>query len=171
MLYWQIVNQLKVWTLQGGRSPTIDDRAVLPFCDATIMEVQRLSCVAPSSVPHRANEDGFLDGYKIPKGCMMFYNIIAFHLDPDYWDEPEVFNPHRFLDGKNKDQFVPFGMGKRICMGETLARSELFIFTALILQNFKIGLPVSHGKPNQEKSLWGITRAPKPFHVSLSVRE
>ena len=136
-IYWQIVNQLKVWTLQGGRIPTIDDRAVLPFCDATIMEVQRLSCVAPSSVPHRANEDGFLDGYKIPKGCMMFYNIIAFHLDPDYWDEPEVFNPDRFLDGKNKDQFVPFGMGKRICMGEALARSELFMFTALILQNFR----------------------------------
>ena len=135
------------------------------------MEVQRLSCVAPSSLPHRAKEDGFLNGYKIPKDCMMFYNIIAVHLDPEYWDEPEVFNPDRFLDGEGREQLAPYGMGKRICMGETLARSELFIFSALILQNFKIGLPMSHKRPDPEEALWGITRAPKPFHVSLSVRE
>ena len=135
------------------------------------MEVQRLGCVAPSSLPHRAKEDGFLDGYKIPKGCMMFYNIIAFHLDPEYWDEPEVFNPDRFLDGKIREQLVPYGLGKRICMGETLARAELFIFSALILQNFRIGLPVSHERPEPERALWGITRAPKPFHVRISFRE
>ena len=135
------------------------------------MEVQRLGCIAPSSLPHLAKEDGHLDGHKIPKDCIIFYNIIAFHLDPDYWEEPEVFNPNRFLDGKSREQLVPYGMGKRICMGEALARSELFMFTALILQNFKIHLPVSHERPDPEKALWGITRAPKPVHVSLSIRE
>ena len=158
-------------TLLDGRTPSLADRALLPYCDATIMEVQRLSCVGPASLPHGAKEDGYLDGYKISKGCMLFYNILAIHLDPEYWEEPEAFNPDRFLDGKNRERFVPYGMGKRICMGETLARSELFIFSTMILQNFRIGLPVSHGRPDPEEAMWGLTRTPKPFHVSLSVRE
>ena len=59
----------------GGRVPTLGDRSALPYCDATIMEIQRLACVAPGSIPHVANEDGYLAGYKIPKGTILLYNI------------------------------------------------------------------------------------------------
>ena len=109
------------------------------------MEIQRLACVAPGGIPHVANKDGHLAGYKIPKGTMLLYNIYKLHLDGDYWKEPEAFNPARFLDGR-KEHFIPYGMGKRICMGESLARNELFIFSTLILQNFKIDIPTCHEK-------------------------
>ena len=169
MILDYLINGFQI--LSDGRTPTLDDRALLPYCEATVMEIQRLSCVAPASLPHMAKEDGKIDGYKIPKGGFMAFNITAFHLDPDFWEEPEMFNPDRFLDGKNREQFVPYGMGKRICMGESLARAELFIFSALVLQNFKIDLPVGHERPDPETDLAGVTRAPMPFYVNLSIRE
>ena len=92
-------------------------------------------------------------------------------MDRDYWGDPEVFNPGRFLDGNKREQFVPFGMGKRVCMGESLARNELFIFFTLIVQSLKIDLPVGHEKPDPERADAGIVRVPKPFHVNLSLRE
>ena len=157
--------------MTGDRIPKLEDRSILPFCEATVMEVQRLSCVAPGSLPHIANEDGELAGWSIPKGTMVMYNIHKFHTDPDYWVDPESFSPERFLDGKKKEQFVPYGMGKRICMGESLARNELFLFSTLILQNLKIGLAVGHEKPDPEKWESGITRVPLPFYVNITMRQ
>ena len=108
------------------------------------MEIQRLSCVDPGSLPHIANDDGYLDGYKIPKGTLIMYNIYKFHMDPDQWEDPEIFNPGRFLDGGKKEQFVPFGMGKRICMGESLAKNELFIFFTLSIVALSVILSTSY---------------------------
>ena len=146
------------------------DRCSLPYCIATIMEVQRLTCVAPSSLPHVANEDGQLGGYMIPKGTILFYNINAIHMDPEFWVDPKAFAPSRFLDGKNRKQFVPCGMGRRICLGDSLAEAELFIFCTLILQKFKIGLPINHEMPDPEKVAVGLIRAPKPFYVNIGAR-
>jgi cytochrome P450 len=67
-------------------------------------------------------------------GTMFTYNIHKFHMDPDHWESPEVFNPDRFLQNDTNEQFIPFGFGKRMCMGESLAKSELFIFAVLLLQ-------------------------------------
>ncbi len=71
----------------------------------------------------------------------VFYNIYYFHNDPEYWGDPEKFRPERFLeqvDGTTKlvkhERLVPFGFGRRICMGESLAKAELFLFTVLLIQ-------------------------------------
>ena len=154
-----------------GRIPSLEDRNNLPYCDATIMEIQRLSCVAPGALPHIAKDDGHLAGYKISRGTLIMYNIYKFHMDPNYWEDPEIFNPGRFLDGKKKEHFVPYGMGKRICMGESLAKNELFIFFTIILQNLKIGLPIGREKLDPERADAGIVRVPKPFHINISARE
>ena len=135
------------------------------------MEIQRLSCVAPGALPHIAKDESYLAGYKIPSRTLIMYNIYKFHMDPNYWEDPEVFNPGRFLDGKKKEQFVPYGMGKRVCMGESLAKNELFIFFTLILQNLKIGLPIGHERLDPKRADAGIVRVPKPFHVHVSARE
>ena len=135
------------------------------------MEIQRLSCVAPGALPHIAKDEGYLAGYKIPSRTLIMYNIYKFHMDPSYWEDPEVFNPGRFLDGKKKEQFVPYGMGKRVCMGETLAKNELFIFFTLILQNLKIGFPMRYERLDSERADAGIVRVPKPFHVHISARD
>ena len=127
--------------------------------------------MAPGALPHIAKDDGYLAGYTIPKGTLIMYNIYKFHMDPDYWEGPEIFNPGRFLDGIKKEQFVPYGMGKRICMGESLAKNELFIFFTLLVQNLKIGLAIGHERADPERADAGIVRVPKPFHVHISARE
>ena len=60
----------------GERIPKLEDKAALPFCEATLMEVQRLSCVAPGSIPHVAKEDGELGGYRESIQCSREINII-----------------------------------------------------------------------------------------------
>ncbi|KAB7496539.1 putative inactive cytochrome P450 2G1 [Armadillidium nasatum] len=68
------------------------------------------------------------------------------HKDPNYWKNPEEFDPSRFLDENGKyiptcDGFQAFGIGKRQCLGEHFARMELFLITASLLQNFTFSPP------------------------------
>lgn len=58
-------------------------------------------------------------------------------------------------------------MGKRICAGESLAISELFIFFVMLIQRLKFGLPLSHPAPDVEDYFGGFTRIPKPFYVAI----
>ena len=55
----------------GTKAPTLEDKTKLPYCNATIMEIQRMSCVAPGGLEHKALEDTMLGGYKIPKGMSL----------------------------------------------------------------------------------------------------
>ena len=71
---------------------------------------------------------------------------------------------------KKINQFVPFGIGKRICAGESLAVSEIFIFFVMLLQRLKFEAPCQHKQPNAEEYYGGLTRIPKPFYVSIIPR-
>ena len=107
---------------------------------------------------------------------MFYYSIYSFHHDAKYWDDPEVFRPERFLsaDGKTtlkKDQFIPFGFGKRVCMGESLARTELYIFSVMIIQALKISQPRRQRKPDPGLYHAGVTKTPNPFHVHIELRD
>ena len=101
---------------------------------------------------------------------MVFYNIHRFHNDKDYWGDPEVFRPERFLDNKHRDRFIPFGFGKRSCMGESLAKAELFMFIVMLLQRLRFEPPKEHPMPDPEADIAGVTRSPQPFHISIKAR-
>jgi len=69
-------------------------------------------------------------------------NSDAMSNDKDYWDQPEVFNPSRFLDDKGhysaeNAAYLPFGAGRRVCIGESIAKRKLFLFAAKILHQFE----------------------------------
>eukprot|EP00095_Tigriopus_kingsejongensis_P005456 maker-scaffold224_size251237-snap-gene-1.46 protein:Tk05456 transcript:maker-scaffold224_size251237-snap-gene-1.46-mRNA-1 annotation:"cytochrome p450 monooxygenase" len=157
----------------GVRVPTLEDRGHgLTFVEATIMEVQRCSSVAPGGLEHKALEDTIIEGYHVKKGTLLYYNIHSFFNDKSYWGDPENFRPERFLDEsgsglKKYERFIPFGFGKRVCMGESLAKAELFIFTIMILQHLRIKLSPNHSKPDPNAYEAGITRSPAPFYVQL----
>ena len=96
-------------------------------------------------------------------------------MDPEYWGDPETFRPERFLDSKTgtvirKEQFVPFGFGKRVCMGESLAKGELFLFTAILIKNVVVLKPEHHPVPDTRNDIAGLTRSPKPFHIKIQRR-
>ena len=93
-------------------------------------------------------------------------------MDPNEFEAPKDLKPERFiLNGElnRKEMFVPFGIGKRICMGESLAKNELFIFFVRILQRLEISV-VKDSEPNPKEYTSGITRIPKPFYVQVKER-
>nr|QLC36635.1 cytochrome P450 2U1 [Kryptolebias hermaphroditus] len=155
------------------RLPSVTDRGSLPFTEATIMEVQRLAVVVPLSVPHMASETTEFRGYTIPKGTVIFPNLYSVHRDPAVWDEPDSFNPTRFLDDEGKllkkEFFIPFGIGRRVCMGEQLAKMELFLTVTGLLQSFRFRLPDGTPPPSLQ-GRFGLTMAPCPFRVCVNDR-
>ena len=64
------------------------------------------------------------------------------HFDQNYWDNPEVFDPSRFIDEKSQtfktnERLIPFSIGKRYCLGQSLAEKEYFLFFVGLLQKFE----------------------------------
>ncbi|XP_073673764.1 cytochrome P450 2M1-like [Garra rufa] len=122
------------------RWPLVEDRQKLPYTDAVIHEIQRHMDLAPIAVPHKMMCDTEYNGYVIPKGVMVFPLLSSVLIDPKRWKNPNCFDPENFLDAdgqfKKNDAFVVFGIGKRACLGEALARIEIFIFFTFLLQQF-----------------------------------
>ncbi|CAK6957885.1 cytochrome P450 2G1-like [Scomber scombrus] len=122
------------------RSPNMEDRKSLPFTDAVIHEVQRFLDIVPFSLPHYALEDISFRGYTIPKDTVIIPLLHSVLKEEKQWATPSSFNPQHFLDQngdfKKNPAFVPFSAGKRACVGESLARMELFIFLVSLLQHF-----------------------------------
>jgi cytochrome P450 len=157
-----------------SRLPSLDDRPNLPYLEATILELMRRRTVAPLSIPRETSCDTEVSGYFIPAKSMVFANLYAVHMNPDVWSDPESFRPERFLDenGKviGKDRVIPFGLGRRSCLGELLARQEAFLFIAGLLQRFNICPP--DGQQYIEcHDVLSITMAPSPFSVRLTDRQ
>ncbi|XP_056613330.1 cytochrome P450 2M1-like isoform X1 [Triplophysa dalaica] len=122
------------------RYPSIEDRQNLPYTDAVLHEIQRSMDLAPIALPHKMMRDTEYNGYVIPEGTVVFPLISSVLADPELWKNPNCFDPENFLDEngrfKKNDAFVVFGMGKRACLGEALARLEYFLFFTILLQRF-----------------------------------
>ncbi|XP_067675268.1 cytochrome P450 2J4-like [Haliotis asinina] len=153
---------------------SMSDRRCLPFMEALIMEVQRLADVVPFSVPHAPPNTTQFRGFTIPENTMLLPNISSVLSDPDLWRDPETFRPERFLDDnggvRREEEIIPFFMGRRICLGESLARMELFLFLASMLKTFTFRLPEGEPPPDLEGIL-GITRTPQPFQIIATPRQ
>ncbi|XP_047472152.1 cytochrome P450 2L1-like [Penaeus chinensis] len=132
--------------LPKGTLATLEDRSRMPYTEAVIHEVLRVSSLASVGVPHVAVRDTKLGGYLLPKGTIVSTAAAAMHHDPRYWNEPEKFKPERWLDDQGKfttkkEGFLPFGVGKRVCVGESLARMELFILSTALFQSLSVTPP------------------------------
>ena len=113
-----------------------------------------------------------VNGTVIPEGTIV-RSFLTEILKGDLWSDGEKFKPERFLDeaGKVKrdEKFIPFSVGKRQCLGETLAKSELFLFITSLVQQFKF-LPEVEGRMPGEEAIFGLSCHPKPFKTKLIKR-
>ncbi|XP_068248303.1 cytochrome P450 2L1-like isoform X2 [Palaemon carinicauda] len=126
--------------------PSLLHRPRLHYLEATLHEVLRLAPPAISGAPRMSADDVHIGGYLISKGSTVFATIGAIQQDNRYWEQPEKFYPERFIDESGnfsvpKEGFLPFSVGKRSCIGEALARMELYLFAAALLQNFSFAPP------------------------------
>ena len=155
------------------RRPSLQDRILLPMVEATILEGLRISSVAPLSVPHAVHEDVEFRGVVIPKETTVLINIHSVMKDHKLWPDPDVFKPERFLDTdgtvRSPKEFIPFSLGRRSCLGESLARMELFLYISSLLQTFTLVFPDNEPVPTTEGVL-GMTYSPKPFKVKAVPR-
>uniref|UniRef100_A0A8C0MW85 Cytochrome P450 1A n=1 Tax=Canis lupus familiaris TaxID=9615 RepID=A0A8C0MW85_CANLF len=131
-----------------ARQPRLSDRPQLPLMEAFILEIFRHTSFVPFTIPHSTTKDTTLKGFYIPKECCVFINQWQVNHDQEVWGDPFAFRPERFLtaDGTaiNKtlsEKVMLFGMGKRRCIGEVLAKWEIFLFLAILLQRLEFSVP------------------------------
>jgi cytochrome P450 len=120
----------------------MSDKGMMPYMEAVTLEVMRFSSMVPFSIFHKTLADVEVGGYNIPKDTMVIPNLYDCHFDAEYWGDPQIFRPERFLssDGRTvirSERMVGFSLGKRICIGEKFARAEIFLFGTLLCQQFQ----------------------------------
>ncbi|XP_043755169.1 cytochrome P450 2B4-like isoform X1 [Cervus elaphus] len=157
------------------RPPALDDRAQMPYTDAVIHEIQRFSDLVPMSVPHMVTKDTHFRGYILPKGTEVYPILSSALHDSHYFEKPDDFNPNHFLDAngavKKNDAFMPFSIGKRICLGEGIARTELFLFFTTILQNFSVATPVAPEDIDLTPQESGVGNVPPNYQIQFLPRQ
>ncbi|XP_072889637.1 cytochrome P450 2B4-like [Hemitrygon akajei] len=157
-----------------SRTPSLEDRARMPFVNAVIHEIQRFASVLPFSVMHTTTQDTRFMGYTIKKDTLVLFNLWSALTEEGQWKHPHQFNPENFLNDSGEffkpDAFIPFSMGPRVCLGEKLARMELFLFFTLLLQQLEFRWPDKSSPPNLE-GVYKIVWAPHPYKAEVRCRE
>ncbi|XP_039196469.1 cytochrome P450 2J2-like isoform X2 [Crotalus tigris] len=149
-------------------SISYQDRKKLPYTNAVIHEMQRVKYVLLFGVPRQSIKDVKMRGYHIPKRTVIIPDLRSVLLDPEQWETPEEFNPNHFLDKDGKfmerEEFLPFGIGVRACVGQQLARIEIFIFLTSLLRAFSFRLPEGVKELN-EAPIVKVTLHPHPYKL------
>ncbi len=158
-----------------SRMPTTADRTDTPYTEAVIHEIQRCGNIAPVSVTHCAVADSYLGGkYFIPKGTNVFMHIGHVMKDPEHFPDPERFDPSRFLTEEGKFEphpmVIPFGIGKRRCLGEALARTTLYLVFAGVLSYFTL-TKENEGDSPTTRPMPGGTMTPHPYKMRFIPRK
>ena len=126
----------------GDRLVTTADKNDLPYMNAVINESQRCANIVPINLFHATTKDTVIAGYPIKQGTGVIAQISTVMLDEKTFPDPYTFNPDRFIDENGKlkkvEELVPFSIGKRQCLGEGLARMELFLFIPNFLNRYQV---------------------------------
>jgi len=147
----------------NGRQPTAADVARLKYVEATIKEALRLYPPAIGVFLRQANEATTIGGYEIPKGNLVGLSSFVTQRDPRWFPDPMRFDPERFLPPRveqiHPGAYFPFGMGPRVCIGQSFAMTEMILIVATILQRCEVRLL----DPNQDPGML-VHAALRPKH-------
>uniref|UniRef100_A0A673AUP6 Cytochrome P450 2K1-like n=1 Tax=Sphaeramia orbicularis TaxID=375764 RepID=A0A673AUP6_9TELE len=168
--------QEEVDRVVGSRQVRVEDRKMMPYTDAVIHETQRYANIAPLSIPLKTSRDVTFQGYFIKEGTAVFPLLTSVLYDESEWESPHTFNPSHFLDKDGKfirrDAFIPFSAGRRACLGESLAKMELFLFVTSLLQRFRFTPPPGVTEDDLDLTpVVGFTLTPSPHQLCAISRE
>jgi cytochrome P450 len=161
------------------RPITMQDRNQMPYTRATILELLRYTSVVAMGVLHGTLVETEINGHIIEKGTPVATNLWAMHHDEDFWKDPFVFRPERFLDSDNqilaadhpnRKHLMPFGGGIRVCLGESLAQGRLFLLITTLAQVFDIEEGTIKVSADPRQYITGTTLASPDYDVRLIPR-
>jgi len=131
----------EIGTVLGERVPTLEDIPKLIYCRQVLQESMRLYPPVPLLPRTSLAEDEF-GGYRIPKGSIFLMFYYGLHHNPDFWDNPDAFDPLRFspeqIESRHRFAYLPFSAGPRQCIGSEFAMMEGVFVLAMLLQRYKI---------------------------------
>jgi len=131
----------------GARTPSVEDLPDLVWTTACFQEAMRLYPPA-WSIPRTAIAEDSIGGHRIPRGATVIIPVYSLHHDERFWPDPERFDPTRFLPenakGRHRSAYLPFGGGKRVCIGTSFALMETALITAMMSQRFTFDLVPDH---------------------------
>ncbi|TWW72225.1 cytochrome P450 1B1-like [Takifugu flavidus] len=157
-----------------NRLPSIEDRSSLAYLDAFIYETMRFTSFVPVTIPHSTTSDVTIEGLRIPKDTVVFINQWSVNQDPLMWKDPHVFDPSRFLDEEgslDRDlacNVMIFSAGKRRCIGDQIAKVEVFLFFAVLLHQCSF-----ESSADEDLTLncsYGLTLKPLDFSITAKLR-
>lgn len=147
--------------VEKGRLVEESDIPNLPYIQSIIKETLRLHPTGPLTI-RESTEKCIIGGYEIPAKTRLFVNAWAIGRDAKYWDGPLEFKPERFIGGaKNVDirgqyfELLPFGSGRRMCPGTSLALQVVQTAVADLIQCFDWKVETG-GKVNMDEGI-GLT--------------
>ncbi|GAB1520338.1 hypothetical protein RhiTH_003412 [Rhizoctonia solani] len=125
------------------RLPTVLDRPDLPYLECVILETLRWYPVTPLSIPRRVSQDDEYRGYRIPANSTVYNNVYAITRDESMFPDPEKFIPERFDErqktcGPLSPRDIIFGIGRRVCPGQFIADTSIFLVMSGILATMDI---------------------------------
>lgn len=160
--------QAEIETVLGDALPTLETMTELRYLERVINESLRL--YPPLHIGTRTAAVNLeFGGYAIPAGTRVLYSPYLTHRQPEYWPNPDCFDPDRFLPEQSHTRpafsFVPFGGGSRICIGAAFAQVEAKVILARLLQQFELELL----QPKVHLHM-GVTLEPRPGVVTVARR-
>lgn len=157
-----------------GRNVLLSDRPKLPYTEATILEVFRITSAVPISTPRYTIKDTKLNGFDIDKGTVILPNQHSVNMDRAFWTDPEQFHPERLLntsldlDMDKCNHILTFGHGRRKCVGERLAKMELFLLFANVM--LRCSITKAEEGPVDLTQVRGLAYRPHPVQVVVHER-
>lgn len=158
-----------------GRLPSSADEDDLPYVRAVIEETLRWRPIIVGGVAHASMREDVYDGYRIPAGSIVIPNHWSIYMDESVYKDPGVFRPERWLEDPDLPAPVGFGFGRRICMGEHIARGALLVMVSRLLWAFDFRRQLDEAGEEiavdtMDISDYFIVR-PNPFPVKIICRD
>lgn len=150
-----------------------DDFSKFTYISAVIKESLRINPPIPG-IGRQCTEVVECEGYKFAPKTIFVLSFYALHRHPDFWDEPETFNPDRFLEEnvkktlKHPFQYLPFSAGHRNCIGQRFANFEIIVILAALLKNFRVSMTSEQEAAVRFEET--IVFAPRNFKVMFHAR-
>jgi cytochrome P450 len=158
-LAWTFVHLARDQRVARRLADEIDAGEGDAYLTATINESLRLRPVLPQVEPRFLKQPATVGGFHYPAGVALIAAPYMLHHDPEIYPEPFAFRPERFLE-RNPGTYtwIPFGGGRRRCLGAAFALQEMKIVVSQVLRRFTLEPGVSGPEPSIRRS---ITISPK----------